>query len=153
VGIFEINARAFLLILAICVSARPAYSNGSENIEIEKADSYSCTPPSTYVPGPGDPPFGKYVQTTMRYLNKRYLLGIFYCQDGTFEFVGSEQGTVSLQGTIYRTGQWWWQDGYSCTQVDAADTDTEALPGQCKEAGHWLGDHKVSVRSGGSSAR
>jgi hypothetical protein len=89
VGIFEINARASLLMLTICVSACPAYPKGSGNIDLEKADSYACTPPSTYILNPGDPPFGKYVQISARYLDKRYLFSILYCQGGTFEFVVS----------------------------------------------------------------
>ncbi len=150
---FEINAFALLLTLAVCVLAFPAYPQNPSSFDYEKADSYSCTPPNTYTAHPGDPPFGVYVRTIVRHLDKKYLLGIFYCADGTFEFVGGDQSTVSLKGTIYRTGQWWWQDGRSCTQIDADVTGTEVLPGQCKEPGHWLGDHKVPVRSGGSSVR
>jgi hypothetical protein len=153
VGIFEINARALFLTLEICVLTFPAYPQSLSSFDYEKADSYSCVPPSTYMIHPGDPPFGKYVKTTACYLNKNYLFGILYCQDGTFEFVGSDQSTISLEGTIYRTGKWWWQDGKSCTEIDAADTDTEILPARCKEPGHWLGNHKVPVRSGGSSIR
>jgi hypothetical protein len=153
VEIVEINTHALFLTIAICVLAFPAYPQSSGSFDYEKADSYSCVPPSTYMPHPGDPPFGKYVQTTARYLNKDYLFGILYCQDGTFEFIGSDQSTISLEGTIYRTGSWWWQDDKSCTEIDAADTDTGILSARCKEPGHWLGNHKVSVRSSGSSMR
>jgi hypothetical protein len=138
----------FFLALAMCAWAFHAYPQEPTNVDPEQGDPQDCVPPSTYTPHPGDPPFGVHVQTTARIKNKRYLLGVEYCEDGTFEFSGSNQGTVSLEGNLYGTGQWWWQDGKSCTQLDESDTGTEILPGECKEPGHWLGDHKVPVRSG-----
>jgi len=60
-------------------------------------------------------------------------------------FVGSDPRTVSLDTTFYRTGRWWWEGSKSCTQIDASETDTEIPTARCKEAGHWLGDHKVMV--------
>lgn len=145
-------ARCFLA-LAICTLTSPAYPQDSKHITVPRVDEQSCVPPPTYTPHPGDPPFGVHVQTTARDKNKRYILGVEYCEDGTFEFAESDQGVVSLKGTSYGTGSWWWQDGKSCTQIDAAGTDTKALPAECKEAGHWLGDHTVPVLSGASSAQ
>ena len=143
----------FFFVIALCTMAFAANSEESRFPDFETTDSQSCMPPDTYTPHSGDPPFGIYVQATARFKERNNLLGILYCEDGTFEFNGSDQGTVSLEGNLYGTGQWWWQDGKSCTQLDDADTGTEILPGGCKEPGHWLGDHKVPVRSNTPSVR
>jgi hypothetical protein len=134
-----------LIALAICVCTSHTYAQVSKNIDPAQDDPQPCFPPDQYTPRPGDPPFGAHVQTTAKVNNKEYLLGIEYCEDGTFEFVGSSPGAISLTGIIYQTGQWWWDGSKSCTQLDANDTDQETPPIECKEAGHWLGEHKISV--------
>jgi hypothetical protein len=141
------------LTLAICALAFPAYPQRPDHSGPEQDDPQPCMPPSTYVSHPGDPPFGVHVQTTIKYRNKEYILGVEYCEDGTFEFSASEPSAVSLQGTIYGTGRWWWEARKSCTEFDATAEGIEIPSAQCKEAGHWLGNHKVPVRSDRTSTR
>ena len=143
----------FIAALAICTWAVNAYPQNSEYYDFSQGDPQPCMPPGTYVAHPGDPPFGVYVQTTVLHKKKRYLLGIQYCEDGTFEFNGHDQGTVSLSGTFYGTGQWWWEADRSCTQIDNITPNVELPSGECKEAGHWFADHKVPVPSSASSTR
>ena len=135
----------FLFAITLCAAAISVYSEEAKFSDFEQADSQSCIPPDDYTAHPGDPPFGVYVQATARFSSRNNLLGILYCEDGTFEFVGSDPRTVSLDTTIYRTGRWWWEGSKSCTQIDASETDTEIPTARCKEARHWLGDHKVMV--------
>jgi hypothetical protein len=135
----------FFFAIAFC---RVAFSTRSEEArfaDFERADSQSCIPPPEYIPHSGDPPFGVYVRAMARFESRNNLLGILYCEDGTFEFVASDPGIVSLDTTVYRTGRWWWEGSKSCTQIDAADSDVEVPPARCKGEGHWLGDHKVVI--------
>jgi hypothetical protein len=149
------NAMAigFVAALAMCIWAVDACAQHSEYAGPEQEDAQPCRPPDTYAAHPGDPPFGVYVQTTVLYKKKRYLLGIQYCEDGTFEFNGHDQGAVSLSGTFYGTGQWWWEGNRSCTQIDDVTPNVELPSGECKEAGHWFAEHKVPVPSVASSTR
>ena len=133
------------LVLLMCVWTFRVYSQDSLEIGSEQEDPQPCFPPNEYTPHPGDPPFGVHVQTTAKFNNKTYLIGIQYCEDGTFEFVGSDQRDVSLEGVFIGTGQWWWQRSKSCTQINTLETKIETSPAQCKEPGHWFGDHKVPV--------
>jgi hypothetical protein len=134
-----------LFTVALCSTAFSICSEEAKFSDFEQADSQSCIPPETYISHSGDPPFGVHVRAIARFANRKNLLGILYCEDGTFEFVGSDPRAVSLNTTFYRTGRWWWEGSKSCTQVDATETDTEIPTTRCKEAGHWLGDHKVVV--------
>jgi hypothetical protein len=143
----------FIVALAICAWAANAYSQNSEYSDPEQDIPQPCMPPDTYVAHPGDPPFGVYVQTTVSYKKKTYLLGVQYCEDGTFEFNGHDQGPVSLNGTFYGTGQWWWEGDRSCTQIDDVTPNAELPQGECKEAGHWFGDQKTPASPGASSTR
>src|SRR4051794_9702741 len=131
--------------LVLCTWISHAYSQSLESSDPKQEELESCFPPDEYISHPGDPPFGVYVQTTERHKSKNYLLGVLYCEDGTFEVSSSPQGTVSLSGTIFRTGRWWWEPNKSCTQLDPIGTETEIPPVNCKEAGHWLGDQKVQL--------
>ena len=135
----------FLFAITFCAAAISVHSEEAKFSDFEQADSQSCIPPDDYTPHPGDPPFGVYVQATARFSNRSNLLGILYCEDGTFEFVGSDPRAVSLDTTFYRTGRWWWEGSKSCTQIDASEADTEIPTARYREAGHWLGDHKVVI--------
>jgi len=135
----------FFFVISLCAMAFAANSEESGFPDFEQTDSQSCMPPDTYTPHSGDPPFGIYVQATARFKERNNLLGILYCEDGTFEFVANNPGIVSLDTTFYRTGQWWWEGSKSCTQINPIPADTEVPPARCKEAGHWLGNHKVVV--------
>ena len=143
----------FMSVLAICAWACTAYAQNPESPDAEQNDPQPCMPSDAFVSRPGDPPFGAYVQTTALYKNKRYLLGVQYCEDGTFEFTGHEQGTVSLEGAFFGTGQWWWEGKKSCTEIDQVAPSTELPSRECKQAGHWFGDHEVPVPSAAPSAR
>jgi hypothetical protein len=136
-----------LLVFAMCLWAFNVYSRDLLDVDPEQEEPQPCFPPDEYVSHPGDPPFGVHVQTTAKFNNKTYLIGIQYCEDGTLEFVGSDQRDVSLEGVFIGTGQWWWQRSKSCTQIDKVDTKIEIPPIQCKEPGHWFGNHNVPVIS------
>ena len=76
----------FLFAIALCAAATSVYSEEAKFSDFEQADSQSCIPPDDYTAHPGDPPFGVYVQATARFSSRNNLLGILYCEDGTFEF-------------------------------------------------------------------
>src|SRR4051794_35891945 len=65
----------FMLTVVICAWTVNAYAKNSQYSDPEQDDPQPCMPPGTYVARPGDPPFGVYVQTTVLYKQKRYLLG------------------------------------------------------------------------------